>query len=66
MTINYVGLCAAVHGCVCVLLSQIYFLLMNPWQYNLILLLYGISHGFEITFDLLVMAWNFKDILRCV
>ena len=25
--------------------------------------LYGISHGFDITIDLLLMAWNFKDIL---
>ena len=25
---------------------------------------YGISHGFDITLDLLLMAWNFKDILR--
>ena len=24
---------------------------------------YGISHGFDITLDLLLMAWNFKDIL---
>ena len=27
-------------------------------------LLYGITHGFDITLDLLLMAWNFKDILR--
>ena len=27
-------------------------------------LLYGITHGFDTTFDLLLMAWNFKDILR--
>ena len=31
-----------------------------------IYLLYGISHGFDITHDLLVMAWHFKDILRFV
>ena len=31
-----------------------------------ILLLYGISHGFDITHDLLVTAWHFKDILRFV
>ena len=24
---------------------------------------YGISHGFDTTLDLLLMAWNFKDIL---
>ena len=24
---------------------------------------YGISHGFDITLDLLLMAWNFNDIL---
>ena len=29
-------------------------------------LLYGITHGFDITLDLLMMAWNFKDILRFV
>ena len=29
-------------------------------------LLYGITHGFDITLDLLLMAWNFKDILRFV
>ena len=34
---------------------------MNPWQYNFGGdLLYGITHGFDITFDLLLMAWNFK------
>ena len=27
-------------------------------------LLYGITHGFDITLDLLLMAWNFKDISR--
>ena len=27
------------------------------------LLLYGISHGFDITHALLVIAWIFKDIL---
>ena len=27
-------------------------------------LLYGISHGFDITHDLLVMAWHVMDILR--
>ena len=25
---------------------------------------YGISHGFDITLDLLLIAWNFKDIVR--
>ena len=41
---------------------------MNPWQYklNLFDLSYGISHGFDITLDLLLMARNFKDILRFV
>ena len=41
---------------------------MNPWQYKLYFfdLSYGISHGFDITLDLLLMAWNFKDILRFV
>ena len=41
---------------------------MNPWQYKFYCLdlLYGITHGFDITFDLLLMAWNFKDILRFV
>ena len=29
-------------------------------------LLHGISHGFDITHDLLVMVWHFKDILRFV
>ena len=29
-------------------------------------LLYGITHGFDITLDLLLMGWNFKDILRFV
>ena len=29
-------------------------------------LLYGITHGFDITLDLLLMTWNFKDILRFV
>ena len=29
-------------------------------------LLYGITHGFDITLDLLFMALNFKDILRFV
>ena len=28
--------------------------------------LYGITHGFDITLDLLLMAWNFKDILKFV
>ena len=32
-------------------------------QILFIYLLYGISYGFDITPDLLVMAWNFKDIL---
>ena len=27
-------------------------------------LLYRITHGIDITVDLLLMAWNFKDILR--
>ena len=41
---------------------------MNPWQYKLYFLdlSYGISHGFDITLDLLLMAWHFKDILRLV
>ena len=47
----------AVRGCVFGLVYQIYFLLMNPWQYTF-------THGFDITLDLLLMAWNFKDILR--
>ena len=50
-------------GCVFGQLKQ-NFLLMNPWQYNLFDLLYGISHAFDITYDLLVIAWHFKDILR--
>ena len=29
-------------------------------------ILYGINHGFDITHDLLVMAWHFNDILRFV
>ena len=29
-------------------------------------LLYGITNGLDITLDLLLMAWNFKDILRYV
>ena len=33
-------------------------------QIYCIYLLYGITHGFDITLDLLLMAWNFKDILR--
>ena len=39
---------------------------MNPWQYKLYFLdlLYGISHGIDVTHDLLLMARNFKDILR--
>ena len=28
--------------------------------------LYGITHGFDITLNLLLMAWNFNDILRFV
>ena len=40
---------------------------MNPWQYIFFFdLLYGITHGFDITLDLLLMALNFKDILRFV
>ena len=31
---------------------------------NILFVLDGISHGFDITHDLLVLAWNFKDILR--
>ena len=44
------------------------FLLMNPWQYKFYFLdlLYGITHGFDITLDLLLMAWNFTVILRFV
>ena len=58
----------AVRGCVFGMVQQIYFLLMNPWQYKFYFLdlLYGITHGFDITLDLLLMAWNFKDILRFV
>ena len=50
------------------LLKQNYFLLMISWQYILSFFysLYGISHGFDITIDLLLMAWNFKDILICI
>ena len=57
-----------VRGCVFGLLKQIYFLFMSPWRYTFysLDLLYGISHGFDITHDLLVMTWNFKDILRFV
>ena len=29
-------------------------------------MLYGISHGFDITHDLLMMDWHFKDILCLV
>ena len=29
-------------------------------------MLYEISHGFDITYDLLVMDWHFKDILCLV
>ena len=29
-------------------------------------MLYGISHGFDITHDLLVMDWHFHYILRLV
>ena len=29
-------------------------------------MLYGISHGFDITHNFLVMDWHFKDILRLV
>ena len=41
---------------------------MNPWQYRFYCfdLLYGITSGFDITLDLLLMPWNFKDILRCL
>ena len=45
-----------------------YVLFVNPWQYTFYFLdlLYGISHGFDITHDLLVMVWHFKDVLRLV
>ena len=53
-----------VRGCVWFGLANI-LLLMNPWQYKFYFfdLLYGIIHGFDITLDLLLMAWNFRDIL---
>ena len=35
-------------------------------QIFFIYLFYGITHGFVIKLDLLLMAWNFKDILRFV
>ena len=41
---------------------------MDPCQYKFYFLdlLYGITHGFNITPELLLMAWNLKDILRFV
>ena len=50
--------------CVWIGLTNILFI-DEPWQYTF-LLLYGTTHGFNITHDLLLMAWNFKDILRLV
>ena len=35
-------------------------------QFFFLNMLYGISYGFDITHDLLVRAWHFKDILRLV
>ena len=41
---------------------------MNPWQYKFYFwnMLYRMSHGFDITHELLVMDWHFKDILCLV
>ena len=54
--------------CVWIGLTNI-IVLMNPCQYKFYFfldLLYGITHGIDITLDLLLMAWNFKDILRII
>ena len=53
--------------CVWIALTNMH-LLINPWEYTFYFwdLLYGISHGFDITLDLLVMAWNFKDIVYTI
>ena len=37
-----------------------------PYKYYFLDLLYRISHGFDRTQGLSVMAWHFKDILRFV
>ena len=44
--------------CVWIALTNILFFVVD--------LLYGISHGLDTTLDLLLMVWNFKDILRFV
>ena len=50
-------------GCVFGLLEQIYYFINESMavQFYFLFLLYGISHGFDIRHDLLVMAWNFND-----
>ena len=56
----------AVRGCVCwISVTNILFIDLAV-QILFFDLLYGITHGFDITFDLLLMAWNLKDILRFV
>ena len=47
-------------------LTNILFIDESMAVYIFLDLLYGITHGFDITLDLLLMAWNFKDILRFV
>ena len=57
----------AVRGWLSVWIGLTNILFIDPSQYKfylLLLLLYGITHGIDITLDLLLMAWNFKEILR--
>ena len=58
----------AVNGRVFARSKQIHVFRMNPLQYKFYFwnMLYGISHGLNITHDLLVMDWHFKDILCLV
>ena len=48
--------------------SNIHVLRMNSLQYKFYFwnMLYGMSHGFDIIHELLVMDWHFKDILCLV
>ena len=48
----------------CVWLALTNILFIDDSSMAVHILLFGISHGFDITHDTLVMAWYFKDILR--
>ena len=65
-SIDYYSCARRVQLCVWIALTNILFIDESMAVQFFLNLLYGIINGFDITLDLLLMVWNFKDILRFV